>query len=184
MPVSFRIRHITIDCRDPFALAEFWKAVLGFVDEPGEPNEPGDDEALIVDPQARHPGVLFIAVPEPKSVKNRIHLDLVPAMARDVAVQDVLALGATLVADHRLPDGGGWVVVADPEGNELCIERSDVERGRPEPATVDDVDYPNGTATADELEMLTAVLDWYRAAVLRKVADLDPVVARTSPVRS
>ena len=129
MPVPSRIRHITIDCRDPYALAQFWKAVLGFVDEPGEPNEPGDDEALIVDPQARHPGLLFIAVPEPKTVKNRVHLDLVPAAGRDVAVDEVLALGATLVADHRRPDGTGWVVVADPEGNELCVERSDARTG-------------------------------------------------------
>ena len=118
-------------------------------------------------------------------MKNRLHLDLVPAARRDVAVDEVLALGATVIADHRRPDGTGWVVVADPEGNELCVERSDLERGRPEPATGEDVDYPEGTQTAGEVEMLTAMLDVVTvAAVVRKVSGLDPVVASTSPVRS
>jgi len=182
--VTSRIRHITIDCRDPFALAEFWKPVLGYTDEPGEPNELGDDEALIIDPMARHPGVLFISVPEPKTVKNRVHLDLVPDASRDVTVDEVLALGASLVADHRRDDGTGWVVLADPEGNEVCVERSSLERGTSAPETVEDSSYPDGTSTAGELEMLTNVLDWYREAVLRKVGDVDPVAARTSPVRS
>ena len=179
-----RIRHITIDCGDPFALAQFWKPVLGFIDEPGEPNEPDDDEALIIDPEARHPGLLFVRVPERKTVKNRVHLDLVPDVARDAAVDEIVAAGATVVADHRRPDRTGWVVVADPEGNELCIERSAAERDKPSPAAVDDVDYPEATRTADEAEMLADVLDWYRAAVLRKVAGIDQQLAVTSPVRS
>jgi hypothetical protein len=179
-----RIRQITFDCGDPYLLSGFWKAVLGFVDDPDGAASPGDPEVLIVDPQARHPGLLFIAVPEPKSVKDRIHLDLQPHDARDVAVEAVLALGASVVADHRRPDGTGWVVVADPEGNELCIERSAAERGERPPRTVEDSDYPEGTATAGEPEMLTNVLDWYRAAVERKVADVDDRLAHTSPVRS
>jgi hypothetical protein len=117
-------------------------------------------------------------------VKNRLHLDLQPDVTRDRAVDEIVALGATLVADHRQPDGTGWVVVADPEGNELCIERSAAERGATPPTAVEDSDYPDGTATAAEAEMLTNVLDWYRAAVERKVADVGPLVARTSPVRS
>jgi predicted enzyme related to lactoylglutathione lyase len=68
-------------------------------------------------------------VPEPKTDKNRVHLDLVPADGtRDEEVERLLGIGATLVADHRRPDGTGWVVLADPEGNELCIERSAAER--------------------------------------------------------
>ena len=68
-------------------------------------------------------------MPEPKTVKNRVHLDLVPTdRTRDEEVERLLGIGATLVADHRRSDGTGWVVLADPEGNELCIERSDAER--------------------------------------------------------
>jgi hypothetical protein len=66
-------------------------------------------------------------VPEAKQVKNRVHLDLTPdnpaPQARDAEVERIIALGATLVDDHRRPDGKGWVVLADPEGNEFCIER-------------------------------------------------------------
>jgi hypothetical protein len=68
-------------------------------------------------------------VPEPRTVKNRVHLDLEPDdRTRDQEVERLLGIGATLVADQRRPDGRGWVVLADPEGNELCIERSAAER--------------------------------------------------------
>ena len=68
-------------------------------------------------------------MPEPKTVKNRVHLDLMPTdRTRDEEVERLLGIGATLVADHRRPDGTGWVVLADPEGNEFCIERSAAER--------------------------------------------------------
>ena len=68
-------------------------------------------------------------MPEPKTVKNRVHLDLVPAdRTRDEEVERLLSIGATLVADHRRSDGAGWVTLADPEGNELCIERSAAAR--------------------------------------------------------
>ncbi len=127
------IRHLTIDCRDPYAQAQFWAGVLGFVDHPQNPNAPDDPEALIVDPTGRHPGVLFIVVPESKTSKNRLHPDLVPDSLRDEEVGRILGLGAALVADHRKPDGAGWAVLADPEGNELCVERSVVERGDPPP---------------------------------------------------
>ena len=73
--------------------------------------------------------LLFIAVPEQKQVKNRVHLDLVPVdRGRDEEVERLLRLGARVVDDQRRPDGAGWVVLADPEGNEFCMERSDVER--------------------------------------------------------
>jgi predicted enzyme related to lactoylglutathione lyase len=74
-------------------------------------------------------------VPESKQVKNRVHLDLAPpvappgaavavtADARDAEVQRAVGLGATIVADHRREDRTGFVVLADPEGNEFCIER-------------------------------------------------------------
>ena len=58
-----------------------------------------------------------------------MHLDLTPAMrSRDEEVARLLAIGASLVADYRRPDGTGWVTMADPEGNEFCVERSARER--------------------------------------------------------
>lgn len=180
-----RIRHITIDGHDPYSQARFWAQVLGFVDEPDDPNSPGATEALIVDPLDRHPGLLFIQVPESKTVKNRVHLDLVAELARDVTVDALVELGATVVDDHRRPDGSGWATMADPEGNEFCVERSQAERGDEPPVdTGSDQPFPDGIHTADERQLLDNMLDWYREAVLRKVAGVDPRVARTTPLRS
>ncbi len=73
--------------------------------------------------------LLFIQVPDAKQVKNRLHLDLKPAEStRERELERLLGLGAREVADRRRPDGSGWVVLADPEGNEFCILRSDAER--------------------------------------------------------
>jgi hypothetical protein len=67
--------------------------------------------------------------PEPKSQKNRIHFDLQPQdRTREEEVERLLALGATLVDDRRRSDGTGWAVLADPEGNEFCVERGAGER--------------------------------------------------------
>ena len=180
-----RIRHVTIDCHDPYSQAAFWADVLGFVEDQDNPNAPDDPEALITDPSGRHPGLLFIRVPDAKAVKNRVHVDLVPAAMRDETVVALLGRGATLVDDHRRADGTGWAVLADPEGNEFCVERSDAERGIAPPSdTGSDQDYPDGIRTADERRMLSDMLDWYRDAVLRKVDGISPATARTSPVRS
>lgn len=66
---------------------------------------------------------------DPKAVKNRLHLDLQPqGRTRDEEVTRLLALGAVLVDDRRRPDGRGWAVLADIEGNEFCVERSAAER--------------------------------------------------------
>ena len=119
------IRNITIDCADAVTLATFWQRLLGWDLHP----ESSAEEALLVEPSRSGPGLLFIRVPEPKSGKNRIHLDLQPRRLRDDEVEHLLGEGASMVADHRTDDGGGWVVMADPEGNEFCVERSAVERG-------------------------------------------------------
>ena len=75
-------------------------------------------------------GLLFIPVAEGKTAKNRQHLDLAPDEGtRDEWVERALALGATVVGDHRTPEGPGWVTLADPEGNEFCIERGAAETG-------------------------------------------------------
>ena len=126
--MSSKISHTTFDCLDAYALSSFWAEVLAFTDVPDDPNEPGDEECMIVDPlEGRR--LLFIEVPEAKQVKNRVHLDLVPTdRSRDEEIDRVLALGAVPVDDRRRPDGTGWLVLADPEGNEFCILRSDAER--------------------------------------------------------
>jgi hypothetical protein len=83
---------------------------------------------MIRDPETGHL-VLFIEVPEEKSGKNRIHFDLMPRQGtRDEELDRLLSLGATQVRDLRDPSGTGWVVLADPEGNEFCILRSAAER--------------------------------------------------------
>jgi hypothetical protein len=133
--MTARIHNVTFDCADPYALAIFWSAVTGYGEDPGNPNAPDDPAALLVPPEGG-PGLLFIPVPESKTVKNRVHLDLSPdGRTRDEEVARVLELGATLVADLRNPDGTGWVVLADPEGNEFCIERSAAERAAAEAGT-------------------------------------------------
>jgi catechol 2,3-dioxygenase-like lactoylglutathione lyase family enzyme len=122
------VSHTTVDCRDAYRLSEWWKEVLGYRDVPGDPNEPGDEECMIV-AVGEGPPLLFIEVPEVKSGKNRIHFDLRPCdgVTRDHELARLVQLGATERHDTRTPDGRGWVVLADPEGNEFCILRSQGE---------------------------------------------------------
>lgn len=120
------VRHVTFDCREPYDLAGFWAEVVG--GKRTDEDAPGDPEVLV---ESASIGLLFIRVEEGKQVKNRLHLDLQPQdRTRDEEVARLLALGATVVDDQRRPDGTGWVVMADPEGNELCVERSALERER------------------------------------------------------
>jgi hypothetical protein len=126
--VPMHIRSITIDCHDPYLQAQFWSAAAGWLEDPQDPNTPGDPEGRIVTLQSDI-CLLFIPVPEGKAVKNRVHLDLTPTDGtRDSEVDRLLTIGATIVDDQRRPDGKGWVVMADPEGNEFCVERSAAER--------------------------------------------------------
>jgi hypothetical protein len=123
------VSHTTIDCRNAYELSEWWKPVLGYVDIEGDPNEPGHEECMIRDPETGHQ-LLFIEVPDAKAGKNRLHLDLRPrSVPRDEELETLLAHGATVVADLRgkYGPGSGWVVLADPEGNEFCILRSEAE---------------------------------------------------------
>lgn len=118
------VRHVTIDCADTYRLGGFWAQVLNA--SLADDDEPGDPEALLETPDLT---LLFVAVAEPKTTKNRVHLDLQPTdRTRDEEVERVVSLGATVVADHRRPDGTGWVTLADVEGNEFCVERSAAER--------------------------------------------------------
>jgi hypothetical protein len=126
--VTFRVNTITVDCHAWEPLVKFWAAASNLIEDPNDPNNPGDPAGLLVHPD-RHFRLLFIPVPEPKTLKNRVHLDVTPVDAtRDQEVERLIGLGATLVDDRRRDDGTGWVVLGDPEGNEFCVERSDAER--------------------------------------------------------
>ncbi|RKS08652.1 hypothetical protein DFP74_4366 [Nocardiopsis sp. Huas11] len=120
------LHAITIDCADAHTLATFWSQALGHPLDPQD--RPGDPEALIRLPQG--PPLLFIGVPEPKTTKNRLHLDLCadPGATRETEVARLRDLGATLAEDRREGDGSGWVVLRDPEGHEFCVVRGDHER--------------------------------------------------------
>jgi catechol 2,3-dioxygenase-like lactoylglutathione lyase family enzyme len=133
--VTSSLRNITVDCRDAVALGRFWAAVLGwnvyFDDDP---------EVLVAPcfPPSQGPTMLFIPVPEPRTVKNRVHLDIVPSdRTRDEEVTRLVSLGAIVVEDHRnhSGEGLGWVWLADPEGNDFCVERSAAERAGTTPST-------------------------------------------------
>ncbi len=122
------VRHITFDAHDPYTLARFWSALTGYsLQDAGA----ADDEVVIeADGRPEVPGLLFIRVPEGRSVKNRVHLDIQPPSGtRDEEVERLVGLGAVVIDDRRTVDGLGWVVMSDPEGNEFCVERSAVERG-------------------------------------------------------
>jgi len=127
------LSHVTVDSRDAYAQSVWWTQVLGYAEDPDDPNEPGHEECMIFSPDGTT-RLLFIEVPDAKQVKNRMHLDLRPAEgSRDDELARLLELGASEVDDRRLPDGGGWVVLADPDGNEFCILRSvqEMEEQRP-----------------------------------------------------
>ena len=126
--MALRVSHTTISCTDAFTLSEWWKVFLGYDAIPGDPNEPGHEECMIVDLTSGH-RILFIEVDALQDPVGRIHFDLVPTdRRRDEEIQRALAFGASQVADHRNPDGTGWMVLADPAGNLFCILRSDEER--------------------------------------------------------
>jgi hypothetical protein len=124
-----RLHDVVIDCRHPASLARFWAAALdGYEVAPYDEAElarlraagvddPEDDPTVLVERPGATPRLFFQRVPEPKAGKNRVHLDLrCDSLAEEV--ERLVALGA-VVADDR-PELG-WVVLRDPEGNELCV---------------------------------------------------------------
>jgi glyoxalase superfamily protein len=137
--------QVVIDCADPHPLADWWASALGWQVEPQDEDfiasmvEQGfasaDDTtrhrgrlvwatgAAILHPDGtdRAPRILFVQVPEPKTVKNRVHLDLRSGVeASDAERERLIGLGATELS--RASQGpNSWVVLADPEGNELCL---------------------------------------------------------------
>ena len=110
------LREVIIDCNDPRRVADFWGSVLGWDVQAAE------DTYWMSQSGAPFPDLLlvFVPVPEVKSVKNRLHLDVSPVGCdRDEEVARLESLGATHVDVGQGEQG--WVVLADPEGNEFCV---------------------------------------------------------------
>jgi Glyoxalase-like domain len=138
---------ITFDCADPARLAAFWRRALGYADSAppagcatweewlasvGVPQEEWGDGAYIEDPEGLRPRISFLKVPEPKTAKNRVHLDVQAGGGRgepqDVRWARVLAAvklltgaGATVVREDLQDGVPDHFVMADPEGNEFCV---------------------------------------------------------------
>jgi hypothetical protein len=111
--MSLEWEQTVVDAADPAGLGRWWKEALGWV----VVNDDADEFEIRPSPD-RLPGLLFVSVPEPKSAKNRLHLDFRPD-DRDAEVERLVALGAV-----RTDIGQGaqsWVVLSDPEGNEFCV---------------------------------------------------------------
>lgn len=109
------IGAIAIDAHDPSLVARFWAAALGWEVVESSP------ELVGIAPPGGGPGIDVIAVPEPKTVKNRLHLDLrADGSTQAAEVERLLALGARRADVGQGPDVS-WVVLADPEGNEFCV---------------------------------------------------------------
>ena len=117
------------DAADPPSLARFWALALGYVIEPGF-DEP--DNTSIIDPDGVGPAIGFLKVPEPKTSKNRMHIDVRPAgeppwdpAERERLIREKVAVlveaGATQVREEHYGDEFGHVVMLDPEGNEFCV---------------------------------------------------------------
>ena len=119
--MSSFVANVTFDCRDAEAVARFWQAVTGYRVELRP--DPGNPYWVLTSPDVAVPRLVFVTVPETKTTKNRVHLDIVPneRSQRD-EVDRLVAVGARVVDDRRSAEPGGWVVMSDPEGNEFCVE--------------------------------------------------------------
>ena len=105
---------VVVDATNPGLMARFWAAVLDYQIVFEQP-----DEVVIAKDRETYPGIIFVPVPEPKTLKNRLHIDLNPDN-QEAEVARLLALGAKRV-DVGQTDEVTWVVMADPEGNEFCV---------------------------------------------------------------
>ena len=119
-----KIGYITIDCKDTAAISQFWESVLGwkvtYVDETGAMLE----NTIKLETGEKFPPMLFYKNPDQKSVKNRMHFDLSPD-DQAVEVLRIEALGGKRIEIGQSADPATtWVVMADPEGNEFCVLKS------------------------------------------------------------
>lgn len=116
------VLNVTMDSADPQAQARFWSSVTG---QPASDESRPGNPFWLVGPSPDQDGLRLVFVPgaEAKRAKNRVHVDIVATDRSQAAELDrLLTLGASVVDDRRQIDGGGWVVLADPEGNEFCLE--------------------------------------------------------------
>jgi hypothetical protein len=123
--VTTRVQSATFDCKDPLRQARFWALALAYTidDHEEDPTEVG-----ISDPSGDGVMLYFNAVPEPKIVKNRMHLDIEPDTSLEAEVDRLVEAGARVVATRQDPEGHldpyRWTVLQDPEGNEFCVVKS------------------------------------------------------------
>lgn len=117
------------DANDPQRLASFWAQALGYVNEAGFD---ADDSASIIDPDGSGPAIGFLRVPDDKTSKNRMHVDIRVAgdgpwdmVERERLIRSevprLVGLGATVVREELYDDVFGHMVMLDPEGNEFCV---------------------------------------------------------------
>ena len=121
--MASKFTELIIDCAEPRRLAEFWAAVLDYAITP----DSTDTDAEITAGPGTLPTIIFTRVPEPKTVKNRLHIDVNATGSADQQSElaRLLALGA-----RQIDIGQGevtWHVLADPEGNEFCLLRRTVD---------------------------------------------------------
>jgi hypothetical protein len=109
-----RWSQVVVDALDPVRLAHWWAEVLGYQVLAEKP-----DEVIISAGPGHYPELCFLAVPDPKDGKNRLHFDLTPE-DQDAEVERLLDMGARHV-DIGQGRSVNWVVLADPEGNEFCV---------------------------------------------------------------
>ncbi|MBA2529488.1 MAG: VOC family protein [Euzebyales bacterium] len=114
--VPSRIAVLAVDAVDPRVVADFWCEVLGW-----RAVEESDEGISIAPPDDTWPTIDVLGVPERKTLKNRLHLDLrADGVSTEAELQRLLELGARRVDVGQAPDAS-WVVLADPEGNEFCL---------------------------------------------------------------
>ncbi|MDG4827553.1 VOC family protein [Asanoa sp. WMMD1127] len=109
-----RWENLVVDARDPARLARWWAEALSYQITYEKP-----DEVEIRRTPDELPGLIFVPVPETKGVKNRLHIDLRPD-DQEAEVERLVDMGARHVDIGQSP-GAGWIVLADPEGNEFCV---------------------------------------------------------------
>jgi 4a-hydroxytetrahydrobiopterin dehydratase len=116
-PLRVSLTEVAIDALNIEALLPFWKAVLGYVEEPLQ--NPGDSVDALVDPGRREPALWFQQMTEPRPQRSRIHLDIrLPHDVAEARITEAIAAGGTLVTSEY---ARAFWVLADPEGNEICI---------------------------------------------------------------
>ncbi|HTG46775.1 MAG TPA: VOC family protein [Actinomycetota bacterium] len=120
--MAAKVLCVTQDCADPVSLGRFWAEALGYdIDLRWQ----RWGEVLLTDPERVGPDILLMAVPEPKTVKNRMHLDLIPDTTMEAEVERLEGAGAhalrTLSDPDDYEDPWTWTVLQDPEGNEFCV---------------------------------------------------------------